>query len=107
MKGADMTDLNTIKQTLQGVMDPELKRSIVDLGMVHDIAFEHGVVTFTLALTTMGCPLRNQMSADAREHLMALEGVRDVVINMREMSADERLLSLANKPRAKKARQRK
>jgi len=85
-----MTDLNTIRQALQGVMDPELNRSIVDLGMVHDIAFEHGIVTFTLALTTMGCPLRNQMSADAREHLMALEGVRDAVINMREMSAEEK-----------------
>jgi ATP-binding protein involved in chromosome partitioning len=71
-------------------MDPELNRSIVDLGMVHDIEVHDGVVTFTLALTTMACPLRNQMQQEARERLMALPDVRDVIINLREMTAEEK-----------------
>ncbi|MHB9033494.1 MAG: Mrp/NBP35 family ATP-binding protein, partial [Anaerolineae bacterium] len=37
-----------------------------------------------------GCPLRNEMSADAREQLLALDGVTDVVINTREMTAEEK-----------------
>ena len=48
-----MPDVEAVIATLSHVMDPELNRSIVDLGMVHDLAFQEGVVTFTLALT--GC----------------------------------------------------
>jgi len=85
-----MTTLDDIKQALGQVMDPDLNKSILELGMARDITFTDSVVTFTLALTTMGCPLRNQISQDARERLMELDGVRDVVINTREMSADEK-----------------
>jgi ATP-binding protein involved in chromosome partitioning len=85
-----MPDETQVRETLTGVMDPELGRNIVELGMVHDIQVDDGVVTFTLALTTMACPLRNQMQQDARERLMALEGVREVVINLREMTDQEK-----------------
>jgi ATP-binding protein involved in chromosome partitioning len=70
-----MTDKQSIMETLAEVMDPELNRSIVDLGMVHDLAFEEGVVTFTLALTTMACPLRASIQQDAREHLLGMEEI--------------------------------
>lgn len=85
-----MASIEAVRQALSEVMDPELNRSIVDLGMVHDLALDDGVVSFTLALTTIACPLRGQMANDARERIMALEGVRDVVINMREMTAEEK-----------------
>ncbi|MCD6519736.1 MAG: Mrp/NBP35 family ATP-binding protein [Anaerolineae bacterium] len=85
-----MTDIQTIHETLKQVMDPELNRSIVDLGMVHDVRFENGVVSFTLALTTLACPLSQRMQDDARARLLALDGVRDVVINVREMTAEEK-----------------
>ncbi len=79
-----------VRETLSAVMDPELQRNIVELGMVHDIRVDDGVVSFTLALTTMACPLRNQMLQDARERLMALEGTRDVAIKVREMTDEEK-----------------
>ncbi|MHB1294875.1 MAG: Mrp/NBP35 family ATP-binding protein [Anaerolineae bacterium] len=85
-----MPAIREIEDALRHVMDPELNRSIVDLGMVHDLTFEGGVVSFTLALTTMACPLRNQMQSDARERLMALPGVNDVKIDARQMSDAER-----------------
>ena len=85
-----MTDIGIIRQTLEQVMDPELDRSIVDLGMVQDLTFEGGVVSFTLALTTIACPMKAQMQDDARQRLMALEGVRDVVIEVREMTDQEK-----------------
>ena len=85
-----MTDLSTIRETLSQVMDPELNRSIVELGMVHELAFEDGRVTFTFALTTLACPLRGQMSDDAKERLLALEGVDDVDITLREMTDEEK-----------------
>ncbi len=85
-----MTDLDTVQQTLAQVMDPDLNKSIVELGMVHDVALKNGVVTFTLALTTMACPMRQRMQQDARERLLDLEGVHDVVIHTREMTPQEK-----------------
>jgi Mrp family chromosome partitioning ATPase len=85
-----MTDMDAIRNTLNEVMDPELNRSILALGMAQDISFKNGVVSFTLALTTIACPLKGQMKDDARKRLMALDGVRDVVIDLREMTAEEK-----------------
>ncbi|MHB1317337.1 MAG: Mrp/NBP35 family ATP-binding protein [Anaerolineae bacterium] len=79
-----------IRDALAQVMDPELHRNIVELGMVHDIVARNGTISFTLALTIMACPMRNQMQDDARSRLMALPGVRDVHIDLREMSSDEK-----------------
>lgn len=40
-----------IRQALAGVMDPELKRNLVELGMVRDVQIKDAQVRFTLALT--------------------------------------------------------
>lgn len=85
-----MASLRLVRKALDEVMDPELGRSITALGMVHDLVLHDGIVTFTLALTTMACPLRARMQDDARSRLLTLEGVHDVVINVRAMTATER-----------------
>jgi Mrp family chromosome partitioning ATPase len=79
-----------IREALAQVMDPELHRNIVELGMVHDIVARDGTVSFTLALTIMACPMRNQMQDDARGRLLSLPGVRDVHIDLREMTPEEK-----------------
>jgi Mrp family chromosome partitioning ATPase len=91
-----MATLDQVRETLAQVMDPELNRSIVDLGMVHDVTLEDGVVTFTLALTTMACPMQQRMKDDARERLLALDGVSDVTVNVREMTQEEKDRILGN-----------
>ena len=56
-----------VRRMLAGVLDPELHASIVDLGMVHDIAVSAaGDVTVKVALTTAACPLRGQIGNDVR-----------------------------------------
>ncbi len=85
-----MADIDTVRRALEQVMDPELGRNIVDLGMVHDLQVRDGKVTFTLALTTMGCPLSGRMQQDARERLLALDGVHDVEIRVRGMTDEEK-----------------
>ncbi len=79
-----------VRKALEGVMDPELNRSIVDMGMVQDLSVEDDRVTFTLALTTMGCPMKDRIQDDARRAAMAVDGVEDVTINLREMTAEEK-----------------
>ncbi len=79
-----------VLEMLQKVEDPELRRNIVDLGMVHDLEVKDGVVRFTLALTTLACPLRESIVENARRAVMALDGVRDVQISLREMTPEEK-----------------
>jgi len=80
-----------ILEALKKVMDPELGRSIVQLNMVRDIEItEAGGVSFTLALTIPGCPLKNQMENDARTTLMALPGVTSVKVTFGTMTEKEK-----------------
>lgn len=85
-----MTDKAQILGALKGVDDPELGNSIVDLGMVHDVEIDDDVVHFTLALTTLTCPLRERIVEDARQAILALGGVEDVDVTLREMTPQEK-----------------
>ncbi len=79
-----------VLEVLRAVRDPELGKSLVELGMVHDVAIEDARVRLTLALTTLACPLRGQIVDDARRALLALDGVEDVEIALREMTPEEK-----------------
>ncbi|MCD6289058.1 MAG: Mrp/NBP35 family ATP-binding protein [Anaerolineae bacterium] len=85
-----MATVEQVYEALRGVMDPELGRNIVDLGMVRDVEVKGDRVRFTMALTTLACPLKDRMVADAKKALLALEGVRDVDVKLTEMSAEEK-----------------
>lgn len=78
-------------KVLEKVNDPELGRNIVELGMVKDLMISpKGAVSFTLALTIPGCPMKSQMERDARMVLMEVPGVSDVSITFGAMSEEER-----------------
>lgn len=42
---------------LSSVIDPELGIDLVNLGLIYGLAMQDGVVTVTMTLTTMGCPI--------------------------------------------------
>ena len=49
-----------IREALKAVIDPELRRDIVELEMVRSIAVKDaGVVDVTVSLTTPGCPIKS------------------------------------------------
>ncbi len=83
-------DKDDVLQTLATVKDPELGRSIVELGMVRDIVIDEALVAVTIVLTTAGCPLRNQIRAEAEEALASIAGDRRVEIQLGAMSSGER-----------------
>lgn len=72
------------------MLDPELQRSLMELGMVREVRIRDGEVTLTLALTVPTCPLRDQIAAQARAAVLALEGVREVRVELTEMTEEEK-----------------
>jgi Mrp family chromosome partitioning ATPase len=79
-----------ITGALRSVMDPELGRNIVDLGMVRDVAIVGNRVSFTFALTTLACPLRGQMVENAKQEIAKLDGDLQVEVNLVEMTDAEK-----------------
>jgi ATP-binding protein involved in chromosome partitioning len=79
-----------VLELLRGVHDPELHRSIVDLGMVGDVEVEGGRVTVPIRLTIAGCPLKAEIQRRVTGALSGLAGVEMVQVTMDTMSDEER-----------------
>ena len=80
---------------LSTVIDPELGKNIVELGMVRDLtASSKGEVSFTLVLTIIACPLKNRIKDDAEKALLAVPGVKAVEITFGAMTPAEREAAL-------------
>ncbi|HEY7951755.1 MAG TPA: P-loop NTPase [Solirubrobacteraceae bacterium] len=68
-----------ILKALESVIDPELRRSIVELDMVRSIETNaNGVVDVTVSLTTPACPIRGHFQTSVAGAVSALEGVTHV-----------------------------
>ncbi len=79
-----------IIEALRPVEDPELHRSIVELGMVRDVRNDSGAVSLTVVLTVPGCPLRNEIQNRVTTAVKPLDGVREVSIDFAVMNDAER-----------------
>ena len=71
-----------VLQALSKVMDPELRKDLVSLNMIKDIAIKGSEVAFTVELTTPACPLRTQIQKDAENAVLAIDGVDSVKVTM-------------------------
>ncbi len=80
-----------ILEALRPVEDPELHRSIVELGMVRTIAIAEPRVAVQIALTVAGCPLRNEIQNRVTAALTALDGVDAIDLDFTVMTDDERV----------------
>jgi ATP-binding protein involved in chromosome partitioning len=58
-------------EALRKVMDPELRRDLVSLGMVKDLAVSGDTVRLKVELTTPACPLKDTIGRDVNEALRA------------------------------------
>jgi ATP-binding protein involved in chromosome partitioning len=78
-------------EALRPVQDPELHRSIVDLGMLRTAELgPDGTAHVLVALTVAGCPLRNEIQHRVTDALDGLHGVSRVALEFTVMTDDER-----------------
>jgi ATP-binding protein involved in chromosome partitioning len=80
-----------ITEKLTAVIDPELRRSIVELGMVRSIEIgDDGRVEVVVSLTTAGCPIRNHFQEAVVKQVSQLEGVNRVEVGFDVLSDSEK-----------------
>jgi metal-sulfur cluster biosynthetic enzyme len=76
-----MTDITAsqVREKLRGVIDPELGISIIDLGLVYDVAVaQDGMCVITMTLTTIGCPLFDVIEKDIESKVKEIPEIREV-----------------------------
>ena len=71
-----------LREKLAEVMDPEIGLSIVELGLVYDVAYDEGDVLVTMTLTSPGCPLGPVIRGEAYAKLKEVPGVNDVDVQI-------------------------
>jgi ATP-binding protein involved in chromosome partitioning len=76
---------------LRPVQDPELHRSIVDLGMLRAVDLRGEDIQVLVALTVPGCPLRSEIDRRVRGALEGRDGVKSVTVDFTVMDDAERL----------------
>ena len=80
-----------ILKALEVVIDPELRKSIVELGMVRSIEqADDGMVAVIISLTTAGCPIRNHFETAVAEAVGTLDGVTGVSVSFDVLSDTEK-----------------
>jgi ATP-binding protein involved in chromosome partitioning len=71
-----------VLNALRTVLDPDLRKDIVSLRMIHDIRICGGAVAFRFVLTTPACPVREQLEGQARQAVERIPGVEQVNVKM-------------------------
>ena len=86
-----MPTKDQVTEALRAVIDPELRRDIVELEMVRSIDIHpNGVVDVVVSLTTAGCPIRSHFQTAVDQAVRALDGVTAVNLNFDVLSDNEK-----------------
>jgi len=74
---------SAIMSALELVIDPEMYISIVDLGLIYDVAItDKGAIDITMTLTTIGCPLFPVIERDIHDRVGEIAGVTGVTVHV-------------------------
>ncbi|WP_419704102.1 Mrp/NBP35 family ATP-binding protein [Promicromonospora sp. NFX87] len=90
-----------VRDALTGVLDPEIRRPITDLGMVRSVVVSTGPATGTgsgpgahvtvgVDLTVAGCPMKSTLIKDVTAAASAVEGVAGVEVELGVMTPEQR-----------------
>ena len=72
-----------VYEALHECYDPEIPVNIVDLGLVYDVQVDDGDnVAVKMTLTAPGCGMGTMIASDAKQRILALEGVGDATVDL-------------------------
>ena len=80
--------LDAVREALAGVVDPEIKRPITELGMVESLSIDDDdVVSLTVLLTIPGCPMKSTIEHDVTAAVTGVSGVGGINLTLGAMNA--------------------
>ncbi len=86
-----MVDVAAVRAAVEKVEDPEIHRTLVDLGMLRELEVsEDGAVRVVVALTIPGCPLKDKLTEDVTAAARSVAGVTAVEVELTSMTDEER-----------------
>ena len=72
-----------IIKELKTVYDPEITSiNIFDLGLIYDIDIKNKDVTITHTLTSMFCPMADEINANIKKEAERVEGIGNVKVKL-------------------------
>jgi len=91
-----------VLNALSNVMDPDLDKDLVTLGMIQDLNITENKIAFSVVLTTPACPLKEMLRKDCIEAIdsLGLNGI-EVDINMTSSVTSTRMDNLPLLPNVK------
>ena len=85
-----MSTLELIHAALATVQDPELHRALPELGMVKSVAHNGTTAELEILLTITGCPMKDRLTTDIENAVLAVDGVSEVSITFGVMDEEQR-----------------
>ncbi|CAN5307081.1 Mrp/NBP35 family ATP-binding protein [soil metagenome] len=79
-----------VREALNSVNDPEIKRPITELGMVDTITIDDATITVRLLLTVSGCPLKDTLTRDVTAAVTKIAPASAVRVDMGVMTDEQR-----------------
>ena len=80
-----------VHTALAGVIDPEIRRPITEVGMVESVAVgDDGTVTVGVLLTVSACPMKDRLTQDVTAAVSKVEGVTSVDVQLGVMTDEQR-----------------
>lgn len=77
-----MVGVDRVLESLSTVIDPDLKKDIVSMGMIKDMELSGNDLKFTLELTTPACPFNAEIEEDVRKVIGELDGIDNFDLNV-------------------------
>jgi len=71
-----------ILQSLADVEDPEMKLSVIDLGLIYSVKIEKNHVEIDMTLTSPGCPVAPELMAAVHRSALNTEGIESAHVNL-------------------------
>lgn len=88
-----MVTVDQVLSSLKKVVDPELHKDIVSMGMIKDLVITDDKVSFTLELTTPACPFNDDIEQDVRTAISSI-GVKDLDLRITARVMEGRAISM-------------
>lgn len=79
-----------VRAAVGGVIDPELRRPLADLGMIDDVRFRDDAAFVRVLLTIAGCPASERIKQEVASAASSVQGVTATHVELGTMTEEQR-----------------